>query len=163
MFQPPSPFPNTPLGGLAIQAIQRMLQSTVYSATVMHYQAQLLDSGSYSDRGKPSYLAEDPGVFGSGVQYVPNPDNPLRGVFCPVKRTPYQDVGGIYYQAQAELYLATNPGEIYKLDDKYPKRQDRFDVLGQTYYAVGPAFPCSLGDAIAAWKIELNLERYPVR
>ena len=162
MFLPPQPINNTALGGLAIQAVQRVLRTTSYSATVLHFQAVHTGESNYDDRGRPDYLAPNPGLYASGVEYVPNPNNPLKGMFCPSPRRPTQEVSGIYYAAQCDLYLPENIGEVFQVGEKYPKRQDRYEILGQVYYAIAPAFPCSLGDSIACWKIELNRERYPV-
>lgn len=164
MFVPPAALQNTPIGGYALQMLQNVINNPNFGSTILHYQAVHADSASFDKRGRPDYLAKtDPGIHATGVEYVANPDNPLRGIFCQAPRQPYQDVGGIYYTAQFELYLATNPGEIYKLDDNLPKRQDRFDVMGQSYYAIAPAMPCALGDTIGAWRIQLNVERFPVK
>jgi hypothetical protein len=124
--------------------------------------SQLTAPENFTPYGQPDYLAADPGIHATGVKYMPSEKNPLRGVYCRAPIRPLQDKGGIYYQAQMELYLPDNPGEIYVLDDKYPKRQDAFEIAGQRYYAIAPATPCMSGEVIAAWKIELNLERYPV-
>lgn len=162
-FNVPGPFPNTNLGTLAIAAIQGAIANTIYGTTVYHYQAQHAGAENYDSAGRPDYLAADSGVYGSGIVFVPNPQNPLKGIFCQAPRQPYQDVGGIYYTAQMELYLPVDLGPVFQLDGKYPKRQDRFEIHGRTYYAIAPSMPCMVGDTTGIWKIQLNLERYPVR
>lgn len=162
-FQTPLPIGNSQIGSLAIQAIRSALvNNPLYGTPIYHHQAQIA-SADFNKQGQPDYLSANPGVHGSGINYVPNPANPLRGIFCPSPRKPYQDKGGIYYQAQMEIYLLDNIGEIFVLENDRPKRQDKFVINNQTYYCIAPAFPCQMGEAIAAWKIELNLERYPVK
>ena len=164
MFVNPSAFQNTQLGAYALQALQAVINNPNFGTTVYHYQAQHADPKAFDKRGRPDYLSKtDPGDYATGIEFVENPNNPLRGVFCQAPRQPYQDTGGIYYTAQFELYLAQDPGEIFSLDDKYPKRQDKFIVQGNTYYAIAPAMPCALGATVGAWRIQLNVERYPVK
>lgn len=142
--------------------LQRVLTNPLLSVNVEHYQAQLVSPSNFTPYYQPDYLATNPGVFASGVEYAPNPNNPIRGTFCQAPRQSYQDKSGIYYVAQYNLFLIGDPGEIYILDDKYPKRQDKFVIQGRTYYAIAPAMPCQQGEIVAAYKIELNLQRYPV-
>lgn len=163
MFQQPPVIPNSAAGFLAIQALKRAVQSPLYGTPFEHYQAQLAAPENFNDRGLPDYLAADPGVYSTGVNYTPNPKNPQRGIFCRAPFRPQQDVGGIYYVAQMSLYVFDDPGEVYKLDGTYPKRQDMFIINGQKYYATAPATPCQTGETIAAWQIDLNLERFPVK
>lgn len=129
---------------------------------IEHYQAQTADGADFNRKGQPDWLASDPGVNATGVNFVANPGNPLRGVFCQAPRRPLQDKGGIYYTAQFELYLPVDLGEVFELSGDRPKRQDRFVIGGKTYYAIAPSMPCQAGDTVALFKIELNIERYPV-
>lgn len=162
MYQLPSPAPNTQLGGYAIAMLQNVIANPSFGTTVAHFQATHA-TGTFDDRGRPDYLSKtDIGVNQTGVNYAPNPANPIRGVFCQAKRQPRQQPGGIYYDAQFELYVAENLGEVYRLFDDRPKLQDRFDIHGQSYYAIAPAMPCAVGDTVAAWQIQLNIQRYPV-
>ena len=165
MFQSGSSlgFSNSLQGEWIQQAIAQVIANPMFGTTVEHFQAQLVEPENYTKYGQPDYLAANPGDYAAGIQYIPNPANPLRGIFCRAKYNPYQDKGGIYLQAQAELYLPHDPGEVFVLDGKYPKRQDRFVISGGVYYAVAPTFPCQLGDTVAAFKIELSRERFPVR
>jgi hypothetical protein len=144
------------------KTLLRMLKNPLLGVDVEHYRAEHVGATNFTPYYQPDYLAINPGENATGVQYSPNPENPLRGVFCQAKRTPLQDKGGIYYTAQTHLFLLENPGEVFALDDRLPKRQDKFVVSGQTYYAIAPAVPCQSGSVIAAWKIELTLQRYTV-
>lgn len=143
--------------------LSRVLVNSSFGTTVDHYQAQHVEPDAFDDQGRPDYLSSNSGFQDSGVEYIPNPENPLRGMFCPAPRRPVQEAAGVFYQAQMELYLTENLGDIFVLDDRYPKRQDAFEIAGRRYYAVCPATPCTLGDTTACWKIELSLERYPVQ
>ena len=144
-----------------IAALHRALQHPFYGTPIAHYRATYPKNEEVTS--KPDYLAANPGDYGSGIVYVANIDNPLRGVFCQSPRKPVQEVAGIYYQAQADLYVMQDLGEVFALENDRPKRQDRFIINGQTYYAAAPSFPCMMGTTIALWKIDLVLERYPVK
>lgn len=145
---------------LIARSLQQAIKNPLMGVDVQHYRAQLAPAPNFTPYGQPDYLSLNPGEFASGVEYA----SPvlLRGVFCQAKRQPYQDKGGIYYTAQTHLFLLENPGEIFVLDDRFPKRQDKFVISGATYYAIAPTFPCQSGETIAAWKIDLNIQRYPV-
>lgn len=156
------PIPNTVVGGLAVGIVQNAIANSIYSATVLHFQASHVDSANFNERGRPDWLGVDTGEQGTGVTYTPNPNNPLKGIFCPAPKRPIQGPEGIYYQADMELYLANYPGDVFRLFDNRPKLQDRFDIHNQRYYATSPAMPCALGDNLAAWKIALIIERSPV-
>lgn len=155
--------PTQPIANWQSNLVGNILNNPLFGTPIAHYKAEHVGAGNFDRRGNPDYLAADPGDYATGVQYVANPDNPLKGIFCQAKRHPHQDKGGIYYVAQMEIYLTENLGDVFVLDGHYPKRQDRFIINGQTYYAVAPSLPCQIGAAIAAYKIELNVERYPVR
>lgn len=155
-------FSQAPQGQYLQAAISVILRNPLVGTPIYHYQAQHADSDQFNEIGQPDYLASDPGVFESGIQYVANPDNPIRGIFCARKLNPYQDKGGIYYQGEFEVYLPSDPGEVFILDDKYPKRQDKFVINGGNYYATAPVFPCLMGETVAAWQVFLSRERYPV-
>jgi hypothetical protein len=148
-------------GELAIAALQSILNNPLFGTPFDHYQAQIASS-SFNAKGQPDYLSLDPGVYNSGIQYVANTANPLRGVFCPAPRRANQQIDGIRYEASMELYTQVDLGQVFKVQEKFPKLQDKFVINGQAFYAANPAFPCQMGEAIAAWKIELALERYPV-
>lgn len=165
MQSSPVPRPDTrsPVGAFAAQAIRNILSNPLFGTTVYHYRAELAPQANFNDRGQPDYLGASPGHFASGVVYTPNPNNPLKGAFCQIPRKPVQEVSGIYYQATHELIVLEDLGLVYELDGQYPKRQDAFDIAGYRWYATGPATPCQQGDVLVGWKIELNLERYPVR
>jgi hypothetical protein len=162
-FQMPSVIPNSPQGELVLQVIKNAINHPLFGTPFEHHQAQHVAPNNFNDRGQPDYLAPDPGVYSTGITYVANPANPLRGIFCRAPYRPYQDVGGIYYQAQMNLHVLDELGDIFLLDGKYPKRQDKFVINGIDYYATAPATPCQMGETIAAWTIELNRERYPVQ
>jgi hypothetical protein len=149
--------------GLAIAGIANMLKRSLNATSILHFQSEWAPPANFDERGNPDYLAADSGVFDSGIRYRPNPQNPLKGIFCPAKRNPFQAVSGIYYQADVEIYVLEDLGSVFVLDGKYPKRQDAFEALGRRYYATAPAFPCAQGDLIVAWKISAALERYPVQ
>jgi hypothetical protein len=164
---------NTPIPGLGFpehlqgpflrQAIANVINNPLFGATVYHYRALEATGANHNSLGQPDYLAPAPGLYDSGVDFEANPSNPLRGIFCRQKSNPYQDKGGIYYQAEAQLYLLDDPGELFILSDNRPKRQDKFVIAGGTYYATAPIFPCQMGDTVAAFQIFLSRERYPVR
>lgn len=156
-------FPESASGAFIRQAIANVINNPMFGATVYHYRAIEATQPDYNTLGQPSYLAPEPGLYDSGVGYEPSPHNPLRGVFCRQKSNPYQDKGGIYYQAEGQLYLLDDPGEVFVLLDNRPKRQDRFEIAGGVYYATAPVFPCQMGDTVAAFQIFLSRERYPVR
>ena len=160
-FVPPRSLPNTVQGGYFTGLVQNAIANGIHGTTVEHYQAQWVEE-SFSERGTPDYLAGEAGEQGTGIRYTANPQNPLKGAFCPTQKRPVQGPEGQYYQADMELYLAKFPGDVYRLDDKKPKLQDRFVIQGQRYYAIAPAMPCTLGDSAAAWKILLTIERSPV-
>ncbi len=161
MFSAPGPIQNIQMGDLAIQAIAQILSNPLFGTPFEHFQAQIAAS-SFNEKGQPDYLSFNPGAYNSGIEYIPNPANPLRGLFCQAPRRFNQQPDGIRYEATMELYVQVNLGQVFKVQDRFPKLQDKFVVNGQTYYAANPAFPCQMGEAIAAWKIELALERYPV-
>lgn len=156
-------FQETPQGIFIRQAIAQVIQNPLYGSTVYHYRAIEAVNADYNSLGQPSYLAPAPGVHGSGVEYEANPQNPLKGIFCRQKQTPFQDKGGQYYQGEAQLYLLTDPGEVFVLSEDRPKRQDKFVIAGGIYYATAPVFPCQAGDTVAAFQVFLSRERYSVR
>lgn len=167
MFTPPPTsslgFPETAQGAFIRQAIANVIRNPMFGSTVYHYRAIPAGSADYNSLGQPSYLAPGPGVYASGVDYEQNPENPLKGIFCRQKQNPYQDKGGMYYQGEAQLYLLSDPGEVFTLSENRPKRQDKFVIAGGTYYATAPVFPCQMGDTVAAFQVFLSRERYPVR
>lgn len=156
-------FQTTVQAGWLQQVVGNVLQNPLLGTTILHFQAFLAGPENFNEQGKPDYLAPGAGLYGSGVRYTPNPKNPLRGVFCRKPLRPFQENAGIHYQAECEIYLPEDPGEVFILDDKYPKRQDRFEVAGGVYYATAPVFPCQIGDTVAAWQVSLSRERFPSR
>jgi hypothetical protein len=167
MFTPPQNpslgFPETPQGKFIRQAIANVIRNPLYGSTVYHYRAKVAVGADYNSLGQPGYLAPAPGVYDSGVEFEANPDNPLKGIFCRQKQNPFQDKGGQYYQGEAQLYLLSDPGEVFILSANRPKRQDKFVIAGGIYYATAPVFPCQMGDTVAAFQVFLSRERYPVR
>jgi hypothetical protein len=163
MTTPVLGFVETPQGRFIRQAIATVIRNPLYGSTVFHYRARAAIAADYNTLGQPSYLAPEPGLYDSGVEYDANPENPLKGIFCRKKQNPFQDKGGQYYQGEAELYLLSDPGEVFVLSTDRPKRQDKFVIAGGTYYATAPAFPCQMGDTVAAFQVFLSRERYPVR
>lgn len=153
-------FAQTQQGLFIQQQIAAVLNNPLLGATVLHYRAVHVEDAVFDSQGQPDYLNPSAGVYASGIDYIANPSNPLRGVFCKPKLRPFQDKGGIYYQADGQLYLANDPGEVYVLHPERPKRQDRFVIAGGVYYAAGPTFPCQMGDTVALFQIDLVRERY---
>lgn len=147
-------------GELVRRAIAQVIQNPLAGALALHYRAELADPSSFTRYGQPDYLGFDPGTYTTGVQYGQPIE--LRGIFCRAKLNPFLDKSGIRYQAEMNFYVPHDPGEVFVLDAKYPKRQDKFVISGGVYYATGPATPCQMGDTIAAWQIDLSRERYPV-
>lgn len=147
---------------LWVTLVTNIINNPLYSTTILRFVPQIVPE-NHDWRGRPDYLVANPGLYATGIHYQPHPDNPYRGMFCRAKVTPLQIPGGIYYQATHYIFLPKDPGEVYVLDDHYPKRQDAFEIQGIRYYATGPAEPCQLGDTIAAWKIGLSRERYPAQ
>lgn len=125
-----------------------------------HYRAQ--HSTGYDCDDRPDYLSPDPGDYGSGIKFVANLSNPIRGAFCPPKRSVCFGKDGVTFQAETELYVPVDLGPVYQLFERRPKLQDKFIILGQTYYASGPAVPCVRGNLAALWKIPLMLSQIPV-
>ena len=156
-------FTNSPQGDYLQSVVQRLMQLPYAGTVVQHYQAQLVEDGNFNKLGQPDWLGDAPGQDATGIQFVPNPANPLRGIFCRAPYRPYQDKGGIYYQAEMDLYLAQDIGEVFVLEENRPKRQDKFVISGGTYYATAPVMPCQAGETVAAFKISLSRERYPAR
>jgi hypothetical protein len=151
-FNPPAPLVAT---GLA--AMMELAPNTV---DVLHFRAQ--HATGYDCQGQVDYLSDDPGEFGTGINWVANTANPIKGAFCRPKRRLCQGKDGIYFETTAEFFTATDLGDVCKLFDDKPKLYDRFEILGQRYYATGPAHPCSNGNSVGLWKIPLILERVPV-
>ncbi|MCD8487885.1 MAG: hypothetical protein LRZ84_14405 [Desertifilum sp.] len=144
------------------QMVAAIVNNPLFGATIIHYQSVWVEATNFNREGQPNYLAWNPGIHETGIVYELNPANPLRGIFCQNKRRPSQDKNGIYYGGEFELYLTVDLGEVYVLDGKFPRKQDKFEIAGRTYYATSPVMPCQLGDTIAAYKIDLAIERYPV-
>lgn len=144
-------------------ALLKLLQSPQLGTPVEHYKAQLVEDETFDKHGQPDYLAKNAGDFESGVQYISNPRNPLRGIFCRSPLRPNQETAGITYQAEMDLYLPVDPGDVFVLQENRPKRQDRFDIQGGRYYAIAPTMPCVVGEVVSLWKVQLSRERYPVR
>jgi hypothetical protein len=142
--------------------VKNFINNPLHGATILRYLAANTQPEAHDSRGRPDYLSDDRGYQATGIQYVADPRNPYKGIFCRGRNTVLQLLAGIQYVSSHEIYLAEDPGEVYILDDHYPKRQDRFVIQNINYYATGPAEPCQLGDSIAAWKIGLNRERFPV-
>lgn len=157
-----SGFTETPQGIFLRQAIAQIVTNPLVGSTVYHWKAKPAKA-TFNDAGQPDYLSPQPGLFDSGVDYDPNPNNPLRGIFCRPKQTPFQDKGGIYYQGEASLYLVEDPGEVFVVVNSRPKRQDRFEIAGGVYYAVAPVLPCQMGDTVAAFQVFLSRERFGVK
>ena len=145
------------------QAIERLVKWPQFGVPVEHYMAQLVADETFDKQGQPDYLAQEAGEFESGVKYLSNPRNPLRGIFCRAPIRPNQETSGLFYQSETDLYLPVDPGNVCVLEDNRPKRQDRFDIQGARYYAVAPAMPCQIGEVVSMWKISISRERYPVR
>lgn len=163
-MRPPSlGFPNQSPANYLQAAIAQILRSPYAGTPVDHYWATLAGDENFDKYGKPDWLGESPGQDASGVRYEPNPDNPLRGLVCKAPYRPQQDRAGIIYVAEFELYLPHDPGEVFVLAGDRPKRQDKFLIQGGVYYATAPVFPCIAGEMVAAFKISLSRERYPVR
>lgn len=141
---------------------RRVLQNPLAGTQINHFRAEWVDPVNFDDRGRADYLAADAGIYDSGVNYTPNPCNPLLGIFCAPRTRPTQDKAGMTYQAEMEIYLATDPGEVFVLDGTYPKKQDRFDINGTSWYAIAPALPCLSGSVTAMYKVQLTRQRYPV-
>lgn len=154
-------FPS-PIGSGFQGVLAQWINHPLMGTEIDHYRAEYTPPETFNQDGNPDYLAQSPGQQSSGIVYTPNPDNSLRAVFCPVSLRPIQDQAGIYYQGDMQIFLLEDLGEVYQLNDDKPKRQDKFIVQGQTFYASSPAFPCQQGSAIAAWQIYLARERYPV-
>lgn len=144
------------------QILARQVNHPLFGADIDHFRAEYAPDNTFAE-GNPDYLAANPGQQNTGVIYTPNEDNPLRGVFCPVPLQPVQAQGGIYYQGDMQIIVLQDLGEVFKLDEAKPKRQDKFVIQGNTFYASSPAFPCQQGSAIVAWQIFLSRERYPVQ
>lgn len=145
------------------QAIANVFRLPYFGVPVCHFKASLVEDAAFDKYGKPDYLAADAGEFDSGVQYEPNPDNPLRGVYCKPSIRPNMDKGGIIYQAELDLYLPVDVGDVFVLEGDRPKRQDKFEIQGARYYATAPALPCQIGEVVSVWKIPISRERFPVR
>lgn len=156
-------FSNSIQGSYLQSMIQQVLRSPYAGTVVEHYQAQVVGDQNFDKYGRADWLGESPGQDATGIRFVPNPNNPLRGIFCRAPYRPYQDKGGIYYQAEMELYLPEDIGEVFVLGENRPKRQDKFLISGGTYYATAPVMPCQAGETVAAFKISLSRERYPAR
>lgn len=154
--------PNTAQGDRLLAMLAQVVANPLIGATIQHFIAGYVAESNFSVYGQVDYLAPDAGQDQTGITYTANPNNPLRGVFCATSRRPVQDKGGIRYEAQPQIILLEDPGEVFAVDPKFPKRQDKFIVSGRTYYAAAPAFPCQMGDTIAGFRIDLALERYPV-
>ncbi|HEY9752454.1 MAG TPA: hypothetical protein V6C46_05860 [Coleofasciculaceae cyanobacterium] len=161
-FTPPNPIANTQMGNLAIAAIQNIIGGQ-FGTDVYHFQAQLAPTATFDDRDRPDYLAAEPGFNSTGIIFVANPKNPIKGIFCQAPQRPIQENAGIYFQADMELYLPEDIGPTFVVDTNGPKRQDKFVIFGTDYYSANPATPCILGMTTACWKISLTLQRYPVQ
>jgi hypothetical protein len=162
-MQPSLGFTETPQGIFIRQAIAAIASSPMVGTTVYHWKAVEAKQATYNEAGQPDYLAPTSGLFDSGIDYRPNPNNPLKGIFCRPKQTPFQDKGGIYYQGEASLYLVQDPGEVFVVVNDRPKRQDRFQIAGGIYYATAPVMPCQMGDTVAAFQVFLSRERFGVK
>jgi hypothetical protein len=156
-------FTNPAQGGYLQEVIARVLQSPYAGTPVEHHQAQLVEDENFTKYGQADWLGPAPGQDATGVTYVPNPDNPLRGIFCRAPYRPQQDRAGITYVGEMDLYLPKDPGEVFVLEGDRPKRQDKFIISGGVYYATAPVMPCQAGELAVAFKISLSRERFPVR
>ena len=163
MFPSSLGFVPDPQSSYLQQAIQNLLKWPQFGTPIEHYKAQLVEDEAFDKQGQPDYLSAEVGEFESGVRYVPNPSNPLRGIFCRAPIRPNQETSGITFQSDTDLYLPVDPGDVFVLEDNRPKRQDRFDIQGVRFYAVAPATPCQAGEVVSLWKISISRERYPVR
>lgn len=162
MFVPPKQAHNTQQGCYINQLLQQIIKNPLVGTPIEHWQSQFVEIENFNAHGVPHYLSKESGEFSTGLRFVANPANPLRGVVCRAPWRPVQAVDGIHYTAQFELYLPIDLGEVFKLDDRLPKRQDRFVINGVDYYAIAPSLPCMAGETIGCWKIELNRGKYPV-
>ena len=156
-------FSNAPQGGYLQRAIAQILALPFAGTPVEHWQAQLATNENFTKYGQPDWLGPAPGQDATGVTYVANPANPLRGIFCRAPYRPNQDRAGITYVGEMELYLPQDPGEVFTLEGDRPKRQDKFIISGGIYYATAPVMPCQVGEVAAAFKISLSRERFPAR
>lgn len=145
------------------QQLAQWVNHPLFGTNIDHYRAEYAPPETFPDDSTPDYLAASPGQQLTGITYTPNENNPLRGVFCLAPVRPIQDVGGIYYQADMQIVLLEDLGDVFQLDESKPKRQDKFIIDGSTYYANSTSFPCQQGSAIVAWQIFLTKERYPVK
>ncbi len=146
---------------LAAAGLSEMFKLAPNAVDVLHFRAQ--HATGYDCQGQVDYLSADPGEYGTGINWTANTANPLKGVFCRPQRRLCQGKDGVYFETTAELFVATDLGSIVQLfDGNKPKLYDRFEVLGQRYYATGRAHPCANGNSVGLWKIPLILERFPV-
>lgn len=145
---------------LVASGLAAMIGLAPNTVDILHFRAE--HSKGYDCQGQADYLSADPGEFGSGINWVANTANPIKGTFCRPKRRLCQGKDGIYFETTAEFFTATDLGAIVQLFDDKPKLYDRFEILGQRYYATGPAHPCSNGNNVGLWSIPLILERFPV-
>jgi hypothetical protein len=146
---------------LIVGTIKSQLSNPLLSVPVRHFVARHAEPENF-ERGYPDYLGPNPGQQETGVIYEEASNSPLRGVFCKAKISLTQALAGNRYQAENRLYLAEHPGDVVKLDDAFPKLQDKFIIMNGTHYAVGPATPCHSGEIIAMWQVDLISQRIPV-
>jgi len=158
-FQPAQPSPTSTL---ISRLLTQVVQNPLYGTPFEHYRAEWVDDTAFDERGRPNYLARSPGQDATGITFKANPENPLRGVFCPSPRKAMLDNRGMFFQSDFQLYVLEDLGTVYQIVENRPKLQDKFVINQQTCYAAQPAFPCVQGETVAAWKIDLVLQRYPV-
>lgn len=148
---------------LVSSALQGILALSPNTIDVLHYRASHAPASAFDCDDRPDYLSPSSGVQGTGIVYTPNTDNPIKGTFCPPKRVACQTKNGIVFQSIAELFVAVDLNPIYQLLPNRPKLHDRFDILGQKYYATGPALPCVRGPKVVTWKISLMLDQIDIQ
>lgn len=153
----------SPQSGYLQQTLTNLFKQPYFGTPVEHFKAELVAAESFDKYGKPDWMAQESGQYDSGIKFAPNPDNPLRGVYCRAPLRPNQEPAGITLQAEVDLYLPVDPGDVFVLHDDRPKLQDKFVIQGNVFYATAPVFPCQVGEAVALWKVSLSRERYPVR
>lgn len=155
--------PQQPQSSYLQQAFINVLKNPWAGVPICHYKARLAEDETFDKYGHPDYMASQSGDFDSGVLYDANPSNPLRGVYCRAPLRPNLDPGGFTLQAELDLYLPVDVGDVFVLEGDRPKRQDRFDIQGGRFYAAGPSIPCQGGEIVGLWKIPIIRERFPTR
>jgi hypothetical protein len=146
---------------LIIASIRNAINHPLIGVPVLRYRAEFAADRNYDRHGNPHYLSPDATQDATGIIY-PEPPESIRGVFCPNSITAIQESAGQRIEVDANLFLVGDPGPVYQLSQNRPKRQDKFIISGATYYAATPAYPCSSGEVIGAYRISLARQRQEV-